>query len=237
MPSILHLGVGNFFRAHGAAYTQEATGWDVTGVSFRSAAVRDGLRAQGYRYGLLIKDAAGANLRQIRCLSDMLVAPEDQQRVVDAIAADTFDVITLTVTEKGYHLDAAGALDLTAAAVQADLAGGAPTVIGSLARGLAQRTAPVTFLSCDNLPENGHKLAHAVQCFAQAAGLQIRAHVTFPSCMVDRITPATTDAVRDEAGDPMAVPTETFTEWVIEDRFAARCQAWPGVQWVPPPMR
>ena len=232
MPRILHLGVGNFFRAHVAAYTQDTPGWQITGVSFRSAAVRDGLAQCDYRYPLVIKDADGTTIKPITCLTDMLVAAEDPARIVAAIASDALDVITLTVTEKAYDLRSDGTLDLGAEAVQADLAGAGLTVTGALARGLARRNTPVTVLCCDNLPDNGAKLARAVHAFADAAGLRLPDNVTFPGSMVDRITPATTDALRAEADHPMAVPTEAFSEWVVENRFAGPRPDWPGVQWV-----
>ncbi|WP_299651421.1 mannitol dehydrogenase family protein [uncultured Tateyamaria sp.] len=232
MPHILHLGVGNFFRAHAAAYTQDSAGWSVTGVSFRSGTIRNGLAAQGFAYSLVIKDADGTTIKPINCITNMLVASEDPQAVIDAIASDRFDVITLTVTEKAYGLGPDGRLDMNAPDTRADVNGAGATVLGTLARGLALRTTPVTVLCCDNLPENGAKLAQAVRDFATASNLQVPDQITFPSCMVDRITPATTDAIRDEANDPMAVPTEAFTEWVIEDRFAAARPDWPGVQWV-----
>jgi len=232
MPHILHLGVGNFFRAHAAAYTQACQGWTITGVSFRSPAIRNGLARQSYTYNLVIKDAAGAEIVPITCLTDMLVAPENPEALIDAIADGGTDLITLTVTEKAYHLDPDGRLDVEAPVVRADLKGGDMTVVGALARGLARRMMPVTVLSCDNLPSNGDKLGAAVRTFARAAGLTLPADVTFPSCMVDRITPATTDAIRAEADDPMAVPTERFSEWVIENAFAALRPDWPGVQWV-----
>ena len=231
MPQILHLGVGNFFRAHQAWYTQHCPGWHVTGVSFRSGSIRDRLAAQDYTYALVIKDAERTHVEKITCIKDMLAteAPDD---LIATIADPRFDVISLTVTEKGYHLHADGSLDLGSAAIIADLAGRGLTPVGALARGLAQRSTPVTVVSCDNLPENGRKLGAAIAAFAQAAGLRICVHVTYPSSMVDRITPATTDDIRAQAGDAMAVPTERFTEWVIEDSFAAARPNWPGVQWV-----
>ncbi|MEL6450376.1 MAG: mannitol dehydrogenase family protein [Pseudomonadota bacterium] len=232
MARILHLGVGNFFRAHQADYTQNSPGWAATGVSFRAPTIRDGLAAQGYAYMLVIKDAAGTEHRQITCLDRMIVGAETPEKVMAAIADPAVQVITLTVTEKGYHLGPNGRLSLADPAIQADIAGYGLTPVGALARGLAQREAPVTVLSCDNLPDNGPKLAAAVTDFAQAAGLAITCPVTFPASMVDRITPATTDAIRAEADDPMAVPTERFTEWVVEDTFAAARPDWPGVQWV-----
>ena len=232
MGHILHLGVGNFFRAHQAWYTQACPGWEITGVSFRSTTIRDRLAAQGYRYPLVIKDAQGTRVEEITCLRDMIVATQAPDDVLAQIAADATQLVTLTVTEKAYHLGPDGQLDMDDPAVVADLAGGPQTPIGALARGLAARRAPVTVLSCDNLPGNGAKLGAAVRRFAKAAGLEIGPPVSFPSCMVDRITPATTDEIRAEAGDAMAVPTEAFTEWVIEDDFAAARPEWPGVQWV-----
>ncbi|WP_299600069.1 mannitol dehydrogenase family protein [uncultured Tateyamaria sp.] len=232
MPHILHLGVGNFFRAHAAAYTQDTPGWQITGVSFRSPAIRDGLAAQNYDYSLIVKDAGGTLIKPITCMSDMLVASEGSVSVIDAVASDQFSVITLTVTEKAYHLGPDGQLDMASADIQADLLDTGTTVIGTLTRGLARRQSPVTVLCCDNLPDNGSKVERAVRDFAAAAKLNLPDTITFPSSMVDRITPATTDAIRAEAGDKMAVPTESFTEWVIEDRFAAAKPDWPGVQWV-----
>lgn len=232
MPRILHLGVGNFFRAHLADYTQGCPNWRITGVSFRSPAIRDGLENQNYTYALLIRGAQNTRIKPITVLQEMIVVPEDPGVLLYEMADPEVAVISLTVTEKGYHLGPDGRLNLSDPAVAVDLQGGAMTPVGALARGLAQRDAPVTVLSCDNLPGNGGKLAAAVAHFADAAGLPQPDDTTFPACMVDRITPATTDEVRALAGDPMAVPTEAFTEWVIEDTFAADRPDWPGVQWV-----
>lgn len=232
MPRILHLGVGNFFRAHQAWYTQNCPDWRITGVSFRSATIRDRLALQDFAYALVIKDADGTRIERITCMDSMLVMADDPDAVISAISDPTIEVITLTVTEKAYCLGSDGTLDLDSPAIRADLDGGALTPIGALVRGLAARTTPVTVLSCDNLPDNGQKLEAAIQAFARAASLTIKCDVTFPSCMVDRITPATTDEIRTEAQDTMAVPTEAFTEWVIEDRFTTARPDWPGVQWV-----
>ncbi|WP_299620115.1 mannitol dehydrogenase family protein [uncultured Tateyamaria sp.] len=229
---ILHLGVGNFFRAHHAWYTQSCPGWRITGVSFRSPDIRDRLSARGYNYALVIKDAAGTQINRITCMDRMLVVAENPGALLAEIADAAISVITLTVTEKGYRLGPDGTLDMSDRAIQDDLRGGAVTPVGALARGLAMRRTPVTVLSCDNLPDNGRKLGQAVAAFADAASLTIPPDVAFPSCMVDRITPATTDDIRAEAQDPMAVPTEAFTEWVIEDEFAGPRPNWPGVQWV-----
>jgi fructuronate reductase len=229
MGRILHFGLGNFARAHLLDYTADAGGWDVIGVSLRSPAIRDGLLAQGFNYALCVQ---GVGVKQIDILRDVLVAPDDPRAVLKAMTKA--EIISATVTEKGYHLDANGVLDLSDPAIAADLAGQGPsTLIGFLAYGLARRTSPVTVMSCDNRVENGAVLRRAVARFAQAAGLSINWEVTrFPNAMVDRITPATTDAVRDACGDAMAVPTEAFREWVIEDDFAGPRPDWPDVQFV-----
>ena len=230
MGRIVHIGLGNFARAHLLDYTADAGGWDVVGVSLRSTAVRDGLAAQSHAYDLCVH---GLGVKRIAVLADVLVAPENPGAVLQAMAGA--EIISATVTEKGYHLDGDGTLDLDDPAIAADLAGQGPgTLIGFLAFGLAGRTAPVTVLSCDNRMENGTTLKNAVARFAEAAGLAIDWRIVrFPNAMVDRITPATTDEVRAITGDAMAVPTEAFREWVIEDDFAAGRPDWPGVQFVP----
>lgn len=229
MGRIVHFGLGNFARAHLCDYVADAGGWDVVGVSLRSATVRDGLAAQGFAYDLCVQ---GDGVKRIEVIRDVLVAPEDPEAVLAAM--DEAQIISATVTEKGYHLDAQGLLDLGDPHITRDLAGQGPeTLIGFLARGLSGRDTPVTVLSCDNRMENGSVLRAAVQRFTDAAGLEIDwAKVRFPNAMVDRITPATTDAVRAISGDPLAVPTEAFREWVIEDDFAGPRPDWPGVQFV-----
>ena len=229
MGRIVHFGLGNFARAHLLDYTADAGGWDVVGVSLRSPTVRDGLVVQGFAYDLCVQ---GQGVKRIDVIHDVLVASEDPKVVLNAMAKA--EIISVTVTEKGYHLDASGLLDLEDPDIGADLVGQGPsTLIGFLAHGLVGRQMPVTVLSCDNRVENGTALARAVKRFAQAAGLVIDwGIVRFPNAMVDRITPATTANVRAISGDPMAVPTEAFREWVIEDDFAGPRPDWPDVQFV-----
>jgi fructuronate reductase len=229
MGRIVHIGLGNFARAHVLDYSQDASGWDVVGVSLRSATVRDGLAAQGFAYDLCVQ---GVGVKRIDVIRDVLVAPENPGAVLAAIAQA--DVVSVTVTEKGYHLDTEGLLDLNDPAILADVAGLEPvTVIGFLSYALVGRAKPLTVLSCDNRVENGATLERAVKRFVEAAGLDVDWDIVrFPNAMVDRITPATTDAVRAISGDAMAVPTEAFREWVIEDDFAGPRPDWPDVQFV-----
>ena len=234
MPRIVHLGAGNFFRALPAAYTQAAGGdWRITGVSFRSAAVRDALAPQGFDYSLVVRSAEGERIDRIGIIDSILVAPEDPGAVLSAIADPETAIVTITATEKAYALAPSGGLDLAHPDIVADLAGGPPgSLIGTLARGLAGRDAPVTVISCDNLPDNGPRLARAVADFARAAGLTLPPGLAFPATMVDRITPRTTDALRDHVAaatgfaDRAPVETEAFSEWVIEDAFAGPRPDW-----------
>jgi fructuronate reductase len=246
---IVHLGIGAFHRAHQAVYTEDAIAaeggqWGICGVTQRSPAVVEQLRPQDGLYTLAQRDGGGERLRVIGSVRELHWAQADPDTVRERIAAPGTRLVSLTVTEKGYHHDpATNRLAVDDPAVAADLAdGGSRTVVGQLAGGLARRRAqdggPVTVLCCDNLPHSGHVLRGLVADFVHRApasdglGDWIAANVTFPSSMVDRITPATTEddlrriATAIGARDDGAVVTEPFTQWVIEDDFAAGRPAW-----------
>jgi len=239
MPRIVHFGIGNFHRAHLAWYTWMAGGWAITGVSLRSAGMRDLLAPQGFGYTLVIKDAGGTAQHWIDCIDNVLVGPENGAQIIAAIAAPDTHVVSFTITEKGYHLGANGQLDLSHPGVTADLAGGEQTVYGFLAKGLTARrdagAGPVTLVSCDNLSNNGATLHRALTAFCTHAAPDllpwIAANVSCPGTMVDRITPHTTDALIAEVAatgrtDAAPVATEAFTDWVIENRFAGPYPDW-----------
>lgn len=228
MSRILHFGPGNFFRAHLADYTSDAGAWNITAVSLRSSSFRDEYQPD-VGYTLAVQ---GQSPKRIKVIDEVLVAPETPDRVLERIADPEVTIISATVTEKGYCLGADGRLDLSLPEVARDLDGGTPaTLIGYVARGLARRNAPVTLLSCDNRLGNGDALAQVLKDFAHEAGLVIGCDYTVPNSMVDRITPATTDALRAATDDALAVLCEPFKEWVLEDRFAGSHPDWPGVQW------
>jgi len=251
---IVHLGIGAFARAHLLPATEAALRaggercWGVTGVSLRSPAVRDALAPQGYAYTLALRDADAdgrprETLQVLGALSHVLVAPEDPGAVLDAIAHPDTRIVSLTVTEKGYHHEpASGALRSDDPEIVHDLAHpDAPrTTLGFLVHGLQRRRArglgPLTLLSCDNLPHNGATLRGLVLAFAQRvdAGLAdwIAAACRFPATMVDRIVPRCTDADRARIAarlgveDAAPVVGEPFFDWVIEDDFAAGRPDW-----------
>jgi fructuronate reductase len=248
---IVHLGIGAFHRAHQAVFTEDAVAaaggdWGICGVTQRSRDVLEQLGPQDGLYSVLEHGGSDTGLRVVGAVRDLIFAGEEGERLTASIAAPATRIVTLTVTEKGYRHDpATGRLRLADPGVAADLAGGAPrTVVGRLVRGLQARRAadagPITLLSCDNLPANGAVLRGLVADFCAALPAAegeplaewIAASVRFPSSMVDRIVPATTDDDRVEAAkllgldDRGVVVTEPFRQWVVEDDFAAGRPAW-----------
>ncbi|GAB3279196.1 mannitol dehydrogenase family protein [Parasphingorhabdus pacifica] len=244
-----HLGLGSFHRAHQAVFTEDAmsaTGdlrWGICGVTQRSGSAAARLAPQDCRYTVLERGVGAAPARVVSALCEVLDGSSAPAAVVALLARAEVRVITLTVTEKGYRHDpATGSLNLDDAEVAADLTGRAPrTVVGQLVRGFQLRAesgaGPVTVVSCDNLPSNGQALQRLVREFIDAAGSVelvdwISENVRFPSTMVDRIVPATTEedlkAAQQAIGprDEAAVVTEPFRQWVIEDDFATDRPQW-----------
>ena len=251
--SIVHLGLGNFHRAHQAVYTQAALRaderWGICGVSLRSAGVIRELRAQGMRYTVLERSPAGVTPYTITAIRDALRGERDMATIVARIAAPATRIVTLTVTEKGYcHVPATGRLDPGHADIAHDIgAARAPrSAPGVLLRGLQARMAhgaPLTVVCCDNLPHNGATVRAITLELAALIdpplARWVDTNVAFPSTMVDRIVPATTDVDREAVRtlgihDAIPVATESFTQWVIEDRFAAERPRWEdgGAQFV-----
>ncbi|SCK45663.1 mannitol dehydrogenase family protein [Streptomyces sp. WMMB 322] len=249
-PRILHLGLGNFHRAHQALCTEDAglsgQRWEITGVAGSSRNVVEALHRQRMRYSVVTLGPEQTSVRQVASVTDAFVAADEPHRVTREVADPRTRVVSLTVTEKGYDISPlTRRLDLDAPGIRGDLDGGAAprSTIGRLAAGLLRRAresgAPVTLLSCDNVTANGTTLAGLLRDFAAALPLQDGAEllgyldesVTCPDTMVDRIVPATTDVHRRlaaEAGhhDEVPVPAEPFWMWVMRDRFAAGRPAW-----------
>jgi fructuronate reductase len=249
---IVHLGLGAFHRAHQAVYTEDAVAaaggdWGIVGVSPRSRDIPDRLAAQDRLFSVTTTGADGAWTRVVGVLTGVLHGPSDPAGVIARLAGAATRVWTITVTEKGYRLDpATGRLRTGDQELRAELAGERPavTVPGLLVRGLVERaladTGPLTVLCCDNLPSNGKRLAglvdQALALVPAATATRTRAwverNVTFPSSMVDRIVPAPDGTIRARAlaylgvADLAAVAAEPFSQWVIEDAFAAGRPAW-----------
>ena len=240
---ILHVGVGNFHRAHMAAYLDdlfergEAHDWAIlgAGVTEFDSAMRARLQGQDWLTTLVEQDGAGARARVTGAMAGF-IDPADRQALVAALADPAIRIVSLTITEGGYFIDpASGRFDAAHPAIRADGArpGDPRTVFGLVLAGLARRRAaglaPFTVLSCDNVPHNGKVTREALAGLARLSDLGfadwIEGHVAFPNGMVDRITPATGDRERSlvarEFGVADAAPVfcEPFRQWVVEDNF------------------
>lgn len=246
-PGIVHFGVGGFFRAHQAMYLDRlmAAGrdldWGVVGVGTMpgDARMRDALSAQDCLYTLVVKHPDGSReARVIGSVIDYLFAPDDPQAVLDRLADPATRIVSLTVTEGGYHVNqVTGEFDPTGADLEADLRGdGLPrSVFGFITEAARMRqdagTEPFTVMSCDNLPGNGEVAGTMILAFAELKdpdlAAYMREHIPFPNCMVDRITPVThQDDIDDLAGrfgvgDAWPVVCEPFTQWVLQDEFSS----------------
>jgi fructuronate reductase len=247
-PGIVHIGLGAFHRAHQAVFTQRALEaefgpWGIVAVNLRSPEPVEALAIQDGLYSITTRSEAGDQSEIVGATVDWICAATDAPRVLAALADPAIRVVTMTVSEKAYGLDpATGGLDHNHPAIAADLKNPqAPVgVLGFIVEGLALRRAvglaPYTVLCCDNLPSNGKVVRRLVLQMAQlrepALADWIAEKGRFPCSMVDRIVPAATDATRRRAKnllgveDALALDTEPFLQWVIEDDFVSDRPAW-----------
>jgi fructuronate reductase len=202
---IVHLGLGNFHRAHQAVFTEDAgDGWGICAVTRRRELV-EAMRAQGGAYCVLERGPQQDSVRVIRAIREVIRAGEEIERIADPGTR----VVTLTVSEGGY--------------------GRGSAALGRLAAGLRARPAgaPLALISCDNLTANGEVLRGLMEELAGDVD-----GIDFPCTMVDRIVPAATDADRETAArltgarDEATVVGEPFSQWVIEDRFRGERPRW-----------
>jgi fructuronate reductase/mannitol 2-dehydrogenase len=252
---IVHLGLGGFHRAHMARYThrlmeqrEDALAWGIVGAGLMPAdkRMRESLGPQDNLYTLVERDSAGETVSVIGSLADVVFAGESSAALLDAIDEPAVRIVSLTVTEHGYCLNrSTKRLDPAHPLIVADLAHPArpSSAIGIIVEALRRRreagVAPFTAMSCDNIQHNGRVLRDAVLALAglrdEGLAAWISSEVSFPSTMVDRITPVTAEAdvawlaERYGVGDHWPVFSETFTQWVIEDRFPGGRPAWEDV--------
>jgi mannitol 2-dehydrogenase len=243
---IVHIGVGGFHRSHQAMYIDTlmnsgaAMDWGICGIGLQpsNTTMRDVLAAQDGLYTLVLRHGDGTwDARVIGSIVEYLFAPDDPEAAIEKMAAPATRIVSLTVTEGGYNLDAVtGEFNSSDASVVAELRPGAVprTVFGLVTEALARRRdrgiPAFSVLSCDNIQGNGHVSQRAFTAFARQRDPDlaewITKHVRFPNCMVDRITPQTTETDRAELSrrfgidDQWPVLSEPFTQWVLEENFA-----------------
>lgn len=234
---IVHFGIGAFHRAHQAVYTDDAMNagardWGIIGASLRSPTVSAQLNPQDGLYSVTERSENGDKTRVIGAVQKVLVAADEPDAVIAALASEDTHIVSFTITEKGYCRAPDGSLDFTLAGEQSAYA--------YLAAAMRQRRAAklggLTMLSCDNLAGNGAQLADLMRAYLQRCAPDLVSwfedQCSCPSTMIDRIVPATTDNDRESIAailgsvDQAAVVTEPFTQWVIEDDFVGKRPCW-----------
>jgi D-arabinitol 4-dehydrogenase len=252
---VLHLGLGSFHRAHQAVYLQRLidagdTRWSLSGANIRPdmAEVVAGLQAQGGRYILETVSPAGEyRYEQIEAIREVLPYEPSLAAVIARGAAPSTRIVSFTVTEAGYYLDAKdNKLDLSFADLAADIerarrGEAGETIYGAVCAILRARKAagagPVTLLNCDNLRHNGDRFHGGLLEFIERAGdadllAWTVANTRCPNAMVDRITPRPPPELRARVkaatgrDDAAPITGESFIQWVIEDNFAAGRPDW-----------
>lgn len=242
---IVHFGVGGFHRAHQAMYLDRlmndglAMDWGICGVGVMPSdrAMADALGPQDGLYTLVVKHADGRlEPHVVGSIVDFRYAPDDPEAVLDVLCAEQTRIVSLTITEGGYSInqvthefvadDPAIVADLRPDALPATVFG---FVVEALRRRRRRGSPPFTIMSCDNIPSNGVVARETFTAFARLKDPDLAAwmgdNVRFPSSMVDRITPVTTQEDRAEllqafgVDDAWPVVCEPFTQWVLEDDF------------------
>jgi fructuronate reductase len=248
---LVHLGLGNFHRAHQAWYTANApdgSAWGIAAFTGRRPDTAEALAPQDGLYTLITRSAEGDSFDVMGAVAAVHPA-SDHQTYLGYLRRPDLAVATITVSEAGYlrgpdgHLDLSrGVLTADVAALQDNIEAPVSSLPGKLVAGLLARRAadagPITILSCDNLPENGAVTRTVVADLAAVVDATLRTwmeqNVDFATSMVDRITPATTAEDRSLVAraqgyeDASPVPTEPFAEWVISGRFPNGRPAWDG---------
>jgi mannitol-1-phosphate/altronate dehydrogenase len=258
VPSVVHMSVGGFSRAHQLTYLDDvaerriSSDWGVIGVGLRSRTMKEALAPQDHLYTVVERSPDGERARVVGVMIDYHFAPDDPSRVLDVLADPRTRMVTMTITDAGYRVDpGTGVFDADDDDLRWDLehADRPRTVFGFLVEALDRRRRagipPFTVVSCDNVHRNGEVARAAVVGFArrrdEVLARWIADRASFPSSMVDRITPHTAPEEREAVArryglrDRWPVITEPFSQWFIEDDF---CNGRPpldqvGVQFVP----
>jgi mannitol 2-dehydrogenase len=249
-PGIVHIGLGNFHRAHQAWYLHRLfqqglnMDWAIVGAGVRpyDEQMRLKLKAQDYLTTLIELDPRGTSAEVCGSMIDYVPLQEGNGPLIERMAGPSIRIVSLTVTEGGYYIDPAtkdfdaGHPDIRH---DAENPGTPRTAFGAIIAALRLRrdrgNGPFTGLCCDNLQGNGAILRQALVSLARLSDPElaewIDTHCSFPNSVVDSIVPATGPselALARDFGIDDAVPVthERFRQWVMEDKFCAGRPDW-----------
>ncbi|HPQ95917.1 MAG: mannitol dehydrogenase family protein [Thiothrix sp.] len=249
-PGIVHIGLGNFHRAHQAWYLHRlmdaglAQDWAIIGAGVRpyDETMRRKSAAQDYLTTLIELDPSGNSAEVVGSMIGYVPVEDGNGALIAQMADPAIRIVALTVTEGGYYLDpATKGFDAAHEDIRfdADHPETPRTAFGAMIAALGKRrdagAGPFTCQSCDNLQGNGNILRQTVVSLARlsdpALADWINENCSFPNAMVDCIVPATGPrelALAQALGIEDAVPVthENFRQWVIEDAFCAGRPAW-----------
>ena len=259
-PRIVHLGLGVFSRAHLADYIRRLNKlrpndpWLICGVSLRNPDVRNALKPQGSVYTIIERNGPRNNPDDAFVLCDsvceVLFSGDDVLAIQERLGAPETQIISITVTEKGYCRSTDGTLDIDNEEIAADISTlrqnpemVVKTLPGWVSQAIISRCKndlPITIISLDNLPDNGESLRKIISGMLRlvnepTARWMDEGNVTFPSSVVDRIVPSTSDGDRQDVvarlklEDAWPVATEPYTDWVLQDLFCTPQPNWAGV--------
>lgn len=240
----VHLGLGQFFRGHQALYTQKCNpDWGIAAVSLRTPDAANQMNLQKGKYHVVALDETSVNIDIVNLVQESYFLVESFERVLELLSHEQTEIISFTVTEKGYCFDFNSMkLDQENLELQSDLKLNQKmkTTIGLTASALIKRfethKKPVTLISCDNVSMNGAVLRCALSEFLEISHPQalswFNENVTCPNTMVDRIVPKTSAEDKSRFSkyfdfeDNIPIITEKFSQWCIEDKFCSGRPNW-----------
>ena len=248
---ILHIGLGNFHRAHQSWYLHRlfdqglCHDWAIIGAGVRrnDAIQRSKLLAQDCLTTLIELNADGTSSAEIvGSMIDYIRVEDNNRSLIDRMADPSIRIVALTVTEGGYYIDpVTGGFDAEHPDIRHDSAypESPRTCFGAMVAALKIRKdadlRAFAGQSCDNLQGNGKILRQTVVSLARLSDPDladwIGLNCSFPNSMVDCIVPATGPKELGLArslgiDDMVPVTHERFRQWVIEDDFCAGRPDW-----------
>ena len=107
-PKIMHFGPGAFFQSFVASLIEnvnqkDGKKWGIIAVSLNSEETVKKFVGQDLVFNALSMSGGEKEVQQISSISDFIVAKKDGQSVLDALLDEQIEIVSLSITEKGYY--------------------------------------------------------------------------------------------------------------------------------------